>query len=92
MIFSSCRTSLEISQDEVENPCKDLNYQELKKKNVRDMNKTEVEEFKQRDRECREYLKVEKQKATNNLIYILSGLGVLLVIAFVLGMAASNWH
>ena len=90
LLISSCRTSLDLSQDEEDNPCTDHRYLILKKINVSKMTKAEVEYFKYKERQCNAYLKEEKKQATTNFIIILSSIAAVTITLAIL--FSGKWH
>ena len=96
--LSSCVGSNFDPKEYTENPCQDVLYQKLKKMKVSEMTESEREYFIRKDKDCERYSaqvkedKSEKKQADRNLIYILSGLGLLIGIGLFLSLALKGWH
>lgn len=82
MIFllSSCRTTSDISNEYLKNPCQDPEYLRLKQIKYSVMTGAESEYFKQKEKECREFSKeVEHKKSKSDLVLISVLIGFLAV-------------
>lgn len=96
-ILSGCSSSYETKEFK-ENPCQDVIYQKLKKIKVSEMTGSEREYFNMKDKECEEFSdknigeKSDKQKAKQNLMFILYGAGLLIAVALFLSISLRGWH
>ena len=71
IFLSSCRTTSDISNEYIENPCQDPEYLRLKKMKFSEMTGAESEYFKNKDKECKEFSKVvEHKKSKSDLVLI----------------------
>lgn len=80
IFFSSCRTTSDISNEYIENPCQDPEYLRLKKMKFSEMTGAESDYYKQKDKDCREFSKeVEHKKSKSDLVLISVLIGFLAV-------------
>ncbi len=80
LFLSSCRTTSDISNEYIENPCQDPEYLRLKKMKISDMTGAESDYLKQKDKECKEFNKVvEHKKSKSDLVLISVLIGFLAV-------------
>jgi len=87
----SCQTTIDLS-DEVEvKPCEDAQYQALKKRKFSELTGEQQQYFKQKDKECKEYLKESKKEATTNLFIILASIGAVFLLGLLL-LSNMKWH
>ncbi len=96
--FYSCVGSNVEPKEHTENPCQDVLYQKLKKIEISEMTGSEREYFKMKDIECEEFSdknveeKSDKQKAKQNLMFILYGAALLTAVALFLSISLKGWH
>lgn len=82
VFLSSCRTTADISNEYIENPCQDPKYLRLKQIKFSEMTGAESEYFKQKEKECGEFSKVvEHKKSKSDLVLISVLIGFLAVAA-----------
>ncbi len=80
LFLSSCRTTSDISNEHIENPCQDPEYLRLKKMKFSEMTGAESDYYKQKDKDCREFSKeVEHKKSKSDLVLISVLIGFLAV-------------
>jgi hypothetical protein len=80
IFLSSCRTTSDISNEYIENPCQDPEYLRLKKMRISEMTGAESEYFKQKEKECKEFSKdIEHKKSKNDFVLISVVIGSLAV-------------
>ena len=72
IFLSSCQSTADISNEYIENPCKDQEYLRLKKMNFSEMTGAESEYFKKTEKECNDFIKEVEHSKTNNDILIAS--------------------
>ena len=97
LIFYSCTSS--IAPDEyVRSPCVDITYQKLLKMEIKKMSNSELEYFKKMDKECNSYMdehngpESEKTEAKKNMMWILYGLGLVLIGGILFSFVFKDWH
>lgn len=80
IFLSSCRTTSDISNEYIENPCQDPEYLRLKKMKFSEMTGAESDYFKQKDNECKEFNKdIAHKKSKSDLVIISVIIGSLAV-------------
>ena len=81
IFFSSCRTTSDISNEYIENPCQDPEYLRLKKMKFSEMTGAESDYFKQKDKECREFSKESvNNKTDSDLLIALAIAGIIALV------------
>ena len=96
--FYSCVGSNLDPKEYTENPCQDVLYKKLMKIKVSEMTGSEREYFNMKDKECEEFSdqhieeKSDKEKAKQNLMFILYGAGLLIAVALFLSISMKGWH
>ena len=83
MFISSCQTTVDLSESLEDTPCNDHRYLILKQIQVSKMTGEEVEYFKTKDRECKQFLKEEKKQTNKDFIIILSVIAAVIIAGFI---------